>query len=99
MNVRRSAAVTQRPRRADGLNDGLALSISAGLGSLAGLLGWILSTRLFDPAQVGQAAKVVAAFILIAGICQLNVSVGTLRWIPTAGRLTSRAVWTALLLT
>ena len=98
MKVRPSAAETSRPRRPDGLNDGLALSISAGMGSLAGLLGWILSTRLFDPAQVGQAAKVVAAFILIAGICQLNVSVGTLRWIPMAGRLTSKAVWTALML-
>jgi len=98
VKVRPSAAETPRRRRADGLNDGLALSISAGLGSLAGLLGWILSTRLFDPAQVGQAAKVVAAFILIAGICQLNVSVGTLRWIPTAGRLTGKAVWTALML-
>ena len=85
MKVRPPAAETPRPRRADGLNDGLALSISAAMGSLAGLLGWILSTRLFDPPQVGQAAKVVAAFILIAGICQLNVSVGTLRWIPTAG--------------
>lgn len=87
-----------RPRKSDGLDDGLALSISAGMGSLAGLLGWILSTRLFDPAQVGQAAKVVAAFILIAGICQLNVSVGTLRWVPTAGRLTGRAIRNALLL-
>ena len=94
MTVRPSAAETPRPRRADGLDDGLALSISAGMGSLAGLLGWVLSTRLFEPAEVGQAAKVVAAFILIAGICQLNVSVGTLRWIPMAGRLTSRLVWT-----
>ncbi len=96
--MRPPAAATARPRRADGLNDGLALSISAGMGSLAGLLGWILSTRLFDPAQVGQAAKVVAAFILIAGICQLNVSVGTLRWVPTAGRQTSKLVWSSLLL-
>ncbi len=96
--VRPSAAETPRPRKSDGLDDGLALSISAGMGSLAGLLGWILSTRLFDPAQVGQAAKVVAAFILIAGICQLNVSVGTLRWVPTAGRQTSRLIWTLLLL-
>jgi O-antigen/teichoic acid export membrane protein len=95
--MRPQAAETPRPRRA-GLNDGLALSISAGMGSLAGLLGWILSTRLFEPAQVGQAAKVVAAFILIAGICQLNVSVGTLRWVPTAGRQTSTLIWTLLLL-
>src|ERR1044072_205711 len=48
--------------------------------------------------RVGQAEKFVPAFTLIAGICQLNVSVGTRRWIPTAGRLPSRAVWTALLL-
>ncbi len=98
MKMRPSAAETPRPRRADGLDDGLALSISAGLGSLAGLLGWVLSTRLFAPAEVGQAAKVVAAFILIAGICQLNVSVGTLRWVPTAGWQTSRLIWTLLLL-
>jgi O-antigen/teichoic acid export membrane protein len=98
VKVRPAAAATPRHRRADGLDDGLALSISAGLGSLAGLLGWILSTRLFEPAEVGQAAKVVAAFILIAGICQLNVSVGTLRWVPTAGAQTSKVIWSLLLL-
>jgi len=65
MMMRPPATATPRPRRTDGLNDGLALSISAAMGSLAGLLGWVLSTRLFAPAEVGQAAKVVAAFILI----------------------------------
>ena len=34
-----------------GLDDGLALSISAAMGSVAGLLGWVVSTRLIEPSE------------------------------------------------
>jgi len=80
-----------------GLDDGLALSISAAMGSVAGLLGWVVSTRLIEPSEIGRAAEVVAAILMIGGIAQLNLSVGMLRWIPGAGRFTARLTWVGML--
>jgi O-antigen/teichoic acid export membrane protein len=92
------AAETTRRGRADGLKDGLTLSLSSAIGSIAGLFGWIVATRLVEPTEVGEAAQLVAAFILISGATQLNLGVGLLRWIPAAGRLTGKLVWSGLLL-
>jgi len=80
-----------------GLDDGLALSLSAAMGSLAGLLGWVVSTRLIAPSEIGKAAEVVAAILMIGGVAQLNLSVGMLRWIPGAGRFTARLTWVGML--
>jgi O-antigen/teichoic acid export membrane protein len=80
-----------------GLDDGVALSLSAAMGSVAGLLGWVVSTRLIAPSEIGKAAEVVAAILMIGGVAQLNVSVGMLRWIPAAGRFTSRLTWAGML--
>ncbi len=81
-----------------GLNDGITLSLSSVIGSLAGLLSWVIATRLVDPAQVGQASQVVSAFILVAGAAQLNLGVGILRWLPQAGHRTTTLVWGSLFL-
>jgi len=80
-----------------GLDDGLALSLSAAMGSVAGLIGWVVSTRLLTPSDIGKAAEVVAAILMIGGIAQLNLSVGMLRWIPGAGRYTARLTWAGML--
>jgi len=80
-----------------GLDDGLALSLSAAMGSVAGLIGWVVSTRLLTPSDIGKAAEVVAAILMIGGIAQLNLSVGMLRWIPGAGRYTARLTWVGML--
>jgi O-antigen/teichoic acid export membrane protein len=80
-----------------GLDDGLALSLSAAMGSVAGLIGWVVSTRLLTPSDIGKAAEVVAAILMIGGIAQLNLSVGMLRWIPVAGRYTARLTWVGML--
>jgi O-antigen/teichoic acid export membrane protein len=93
-----SPSAATRPGQSDGLSEGVTLSLSSAIGSVAGLLGWIVATRLEEPNQVGEAAQLVAAFILISGATQLNLGVGLLRWIPAAGRYTSRLVWSSLLL-
>ncbi len=98
MRVRPATAAIPSSGRSDGLGDGLALSLSSAIGSVAGLASWIIATRLVEPAQIGQAAQVVSAFILVSGIAQLNLNVGLLRWIPAAGRLTGRLVWSSLFL-
>jgi O-antigen/teichoic acid export membrane protein len=78
--------------------EGLALSISSALGALAGFAGWLLAARLLPQADVGRAAAVVSAFILTAGVTQLNLGLGLLRWLPVAGRHASTLVRRSLML-
>lgn len=81
-----------------GLHDGIALSLSSVIGSMAGLLSWVIATRLVSPEDVGKASQVVSAFILVAGAAQLNLGVGILRWLPAAGKRTGWLVWSSMLL-
>lgn len=78
--------------------DGLALSLSSVIGSLAGLVSWLVAARMMTRTEVGDAQLVVSAFILVGGAAQLNLGVGLMRWLPQAGRSTSRLVWSSLLL-
>jgi O-antigen/teichoic acid export membrane protein len=77
---------------------GAAMSISAALGALAGLASWLIAAHLLPQAEVGLAAAVVSAFILIGGITQLNLGLGLMRWLPVAGCHAPPLVWRALLL-
>jgi hypothetical protein len=81
-----------------GLRDGLALSVSSALGALAGFVSWLISARLLPQAEVGNAAEVVSAFILVGGISQLNLGMALMRWLPRAGRNATLLVWRSLLL-
>jgi hypothetical protein len=81
-----------------GIGEGLALSISSALGALAGLASWLIAARLLPQAEVGLAAAVVSAFILIGGIGQLNLGLGLIRWLPVSGRHAPPMVWRSLLL-
>jgi O-antigen/teichoic acid export membrane protein len=84
--------------RKSGVGEGLALSISSALGALAGLASWLIAARLLPQAEVGHAAAVVSAFLLIAGIAQLNLGLGLIRWLPVAGCHAPPLVWRSLLL-
>ncbi|WP_219419146.1 lipopolysaccharide biosynthesis protein [Pseudonocardia nigra] len=95
--VQRGGAPTDDTGNA-GLNDGLALSLSSLLNSVAGFLFWIIAARLMVPAVVGEAQLVVNALILVGGAAQLNLGIGLMRWLPGAGRHTTRLIWTSLLL-
>ncbi|TWF80103.1 O-antigen/teichoic acid export membrane protein [Pseudonocardia hierapolitana] len=77
---------------------GAAMSISSAIGALAGLASWLIAARLLPQAEVGLAAAVVSAFILIAGITQLNLGLGLMRWLPVAGCHAPPLVWRSLLL-
>ncbi|MFC5994812.1 lipopolysaccharide biosynthesis protein [Pseudonocardia hispaniensis] len=81
-----------------GVGDGLALSLSAALGPIAGFLSWLIAARIMPQAEFGAASAVVSAFILVAGAAQLNLGVGLLRWLPASGRRAGRLVWSSLLL-
>ena len=77
---------------------GVALSVSSVIGALAGLLSWVIATRLVDPAEIGKASQFVSALLLVAGATQLNLDVGLMRWLPGAGHAAGRLVWRTMLL-
>ena len=75
------------------LSDGLALSISGAIGSVAGLLSWIIAARIMPQADVGYASAFVSAFLLVAGVAQLNLDAGNIIWLPKAGRKAATLFW------
>jgi O-antigen/teichoic acid export membrane protein len=70
--------------------DGLALSASAAITAVAGMVGWILAARLLPTAEVGDTSAFVSGFLLIAGIAELGLGPAILRWLPRAGALRPR---------
>ena len=67
------------------LGDGLAMSLAAGGAALVGMLGWVVAARALTPDELGHATAFVSAFLLVAGVTELNLGVGLLRWLPRAG--------------
>lgn len=65
--------------------DGLALSSSAAITAVAGMIGWILAARLLPQAEVGAASAFVSGFLLVAGIAEFGLGPAILRWLPRAG--------------
>ena len=79
------------------LGDGLAMSLAAGGAALVGMLGWIVAARVLTPEELGSATAFVSGFLLIAGITELNLGVGLLRWLPRAGSAARRLLVVGLL--
>ena len=65
--------------------DGLALGTSALLTSGAGLIGWLLATRLMTVEDVGVASAYVNSFLLVGAVAELGLGPALLRWLPRAG--------------
>ncbi|MTD57124.1 oligosaccharide flippase family protein [Amycolatopsis sp. RM579] len=65
--------------------DGLALSASAAITAVAGMIGWVLAARLLPSAEVGDTSAFVSGFLLIAGVAELGLGPAVLRWLPRAG--------------
>jgi hypothetical protein len=93
---------TAAPSKAGGarqaLGAGTALSLSAAVTGVAGLVCWVVAAGTLPQDTVGRAAGFVSGFVLVAGIAQLNVGLGLLRWLPGAGRRTGWLVGRGYLL-
>jgi O-antigen/teichoic acid export membrane protein len=75
------------------LSDGLALSISGAVGSVAGLVSWLIAARMMPQEAVGYASAFVSAFLLVAGTAQLNLDTGNMIWLPRSGRRATTLFW------
>lgn len=91
----RMKAVQTASNGSSGFGDGIALGLSQAIGSVSGLVAWVITARLLDREQVGLASEFVSIFMLVGGIAQLNLGVGLLRWVPPAGRHAARLIWMA----
>lgn len=85
-----AAAARNRRRTRSGtrevmVRDGLSLTVGACLTAAAGMLAWVLAARLLPREQVGHASAFVSGFLFVAGIGNLGLGVGLLRWMPRAG--------------
>ena len=75
-----------------------ALILSSVATSALGIVYWTLAARLYDPAQVGVNAAAISTMTFLSYLTQLNLAGALSRFIPTAGRSTSRLVGAAYLL-
>jgi len=67
------------------LTDGTALSGSAVITGVIGLLCWVVAAATLPQAAVGAASAFVSGFLLVAGLAQLSIGLGVLRWLPRSG--------------
>jgi O-antigen/teichoic acid export membrane protein len=73
------------------LRNGYALILNVGITSVLGLAYWILAARLYTPSQVGIGVAAINLMQFLVGIGgQLTFQAGLTRFIPDAGRDSSR---------
>ena len=69
-----------------------ALIVSSSATSVLGLLYWTLAARLLGTAEVGVNAAAISAMVFLSYLAQFNLAGALARFVPTAGRTTSRLV-------
>jgi O-antigen/teichoic acid export membrane protein/thymidylate kinase len=69
-----------------------ALIVSSSATSVLGIAYWTLAARLCGAAEVGVNAAAISAMVFLSYLAQLNLAGALTRFVPTAGRTTSRLV-------
>lgn len=88
-----SGSVSDSESDRKALSDGMALTISGAVGSLAGFVSWLVAARMMPQEAVGYASAFVSAFLFVAGTAQLNLDAGVMLWMPKAGRKAPLLYW------
>lgn len=69
-----------------------ALIVSSSATSVLGLVYWTLAARLCGTADVGVNAAAISAMVFLSYLAQFNLTGALTRFVPTAGKTTSRLV-------
>jgi O-antigen/teichoic acid export membrane protein len=69
-----------------------ALILSSASTSVLGLLYWTLAARLYSPHDLGVNAAVISTMMFLSYVSQLGLAGALTRFIPTAGRATTRLI-------
>ena len=75
--------------------NGYALTLNALSNSVLGMVYWILAAHFYSTVTVGMNSAAISAMMFLAGVAQLNMVSGVLRYIPGAGKASARFVTTA----
>jgi O-antigen/teichoic acid export membrane protein len=78
---------------------GYSLLVATSATALLGIVYWALAARLYPAEAVGLASALVAALLLVAGVCQLGLGPALTRFVPVAGAGTPRLVVACYLVT
>jgi O-antigen/teichoic acid export membrane protein len=73
-------------------NRAYALILSSGVTAVLGILFWTLAAHLYGAADLGINAAVISAMMLLSYFAQLSLAGALTRFIPTAGRATTRLI-------
>ncbi|MDQ6614885.1 MAG: phosphotransferase [Actinomycetota bacterium] len=72
--------------------NGHALIVSSAVGSLLGMVFWVVAARRYSARDLGLNAAAISTMMFIAGAAQLNLSSVLVRFVPVAGTGTRRLV-------
>jgi aminoglycoside phosphotransferase (APT) family kinase protein/O-antigen/teichoic acid export membrane protein len=78
--------------------EGYALVLNSVLVSLFGVVYWLLAAHYYEAHVLGLNSAAISAMMFLAGISQLNLMSALMRFIPVAGRDTTRFVLSSYLL-
>ncbi|MEM7272326.1 MAG: hypothetical protein AAF547_04535 [Actinomycetota bacterium] len=82
------------------IKSGLSLMTGTMLTSALGLVFWVIAARLYEPAAFGVSTTAVYTMIMLADVACIGLRTGLVRYIPQAGRATTRTiVWGYALVT
>ncbi len=77
--------------------NGYALVLSSGATSVLGIGYWIMAARLYSEEAVGLNSAALTAMFFLANVAQLNLVNALNRFVPSAGRATTRLIlWSYL---
>ena len=69
-----------------------ALILSSAVTSVLGLLYWTLAARLYNADDVGVNAALISTMMFLSYLSQLGLAGALTRFIPTAGRTTTKLI-------
>lgn len=78
--------------------NGYALIIGSAATSGLGLVYWVLAARFYSAEMVGLSSAALSAMLLLSGISQLSLNSVLVRFVPQAGRSTSRLILSSYLI-
>jgi O-antigen/teichoic acid export membrane protein len=84
--VTRTAAGLRQPLN----RNALALAVNTGVTSLLGVLYWVLAAHFYPPAVVGASSALIAMFVFLANVAELNLCNALTRFLPVTGARTRR---------
>jgi O-antigen/teichoic acid export membrane protein len=62
----------------------LYLMLTTFTGALAGMLFWVINTKIFTPDQIGLATALISSMTLISNLSMLGLNTGIIRYLPKA---------------